>query len=756
MILFFNNQAKEWTEALPIGNGSMGGMVYGGKNKDKISLNEDTLWSGYPKDYTNKNALSHLEKIRSMIFTGDIKEAQELLEKECLGDFTEAYQPLGDLNIKFNNKHIKNYKRQLDLSSGIVNVSYLSDNCRINREYYCSYIDKCMVVSIKSEMHNLDIELSAESQLKHKTYYEDGQLLLEGVCPDVSLPAYLRRKDGVKYDDNNAMAFSYLADVATDGKINYHPQGIKITDASYINIVAVSGTGFIKYDKMPINNPYIITDKLKQRLIKLKSYTIDEIKNKHIIDYKSLYNRTSFSINGISDNSLIDVDKELKLIKKGKDSGTLATVYLNYAKMLYITGSREGTQPLNLQGIWNNILTPPWSSNYTVNINTEMNYWLVNQLGLYECFSPMAELIREISERSAEVSLNQYGIAGGFVCNHNTDIWRMPTPTGGDSCYAYFPLAGGWLATHIYDYYEYTLDTEFLKKHFSIIEAAAIFCLNWLVEHNGTLTVCPSTSAENKFRYKDSTLSVAYGSAVDLGIIKQVFSDYLNASLALDIDNELREKVLESIDKIAPFNIGSDKCITEWQEEYEEVEKGHRHFSPAISLHPFSVVQYYKDRNMVRAIENLLDKRCKYGSGHTGWSASWLISMYARLHREQDCKFFIDKLFTDSTYPNLFDKHPPFQIDGNFGAPHGFIEMLFQYEQGIIELMPACLKEWKDGKFCGVKIKEGYTIDMEWENNRVKYINVLSIKNDYINIRYKGQITQYKLTQGIPTTINID
>ena len=744
MLLSYKSVAKKFEEAFPIGNGSTGVMVYGGIGREKLSFNEDTLWSGVPKMTDNPNALLRLPEIRSLIFEGKVKEAQNLLEKTSLGDYSEAYMPLGNLYINFRESFKKNYERYLDTSSATAYVKYNGKNSDITRKYFCSYADKCTVARINSTARDINLSLDVYSPLRSSKRVEGNDtIILEGIAPDKAIPNYVVTKNHVRYTKLRGMAFALCAKVLTDGELTLSEGTPTVTDASYVDIIIVTGTGFKSYNLFPESNAKMVSAYLMGRLEGLSMRSVDELEERHLKDFKSEFNRFSFVLGNKVEK--IYLAEELKKVKRGEYTPELISAYVEFAKMLILTGSRKGTQPTNLQGIWNESTCPPWSSNYTVNINTQMNYWLQNKIGFFDCYEPFEKMLVELSEAGADTAEKWYGVKKAFCCNHNTDIWRKTTPVKGYAGYAFYPSAGGWLATHLYDYYEYTMDKSYLEKNFPVLEKAVRFELGWLVEHDGYLTVCPSTSPENSYYSNGETVAIGYGSAHELSIAEKLFRDYVNASRELGINTPILEQVINAIPRLQPLKVTEDGCLAEWDCPYEEKELGHRHLSHLVGFFPFDNIRYYRDEEKTNAVSNALRRRMLNGGAGTGWSAAWVLNLYARLHDAESAEKMVRRILASSTYPNLFDAHPPFQIDGNYGGAAGILEMLAQSEDGIIELMPALPDGWVRGEVKNLRLKGGYSLDMVWWNGEIGEVFVSSDVATTVTIRYNGQIKTYNV-----------
>lgn len=706
--LFYKKPARFWKQALPLGNGFLGFMVYGGTKTETIAVNDATLWSGYPKDQDNPESLENLDKVRELIFAGNNAEADKLAEKKLIGHYSESYLPLGKIKIKFSKACATGYVRQLDLSTAIHTV----ESNLMTRDAFVSYPDKVGVYHIESKAP-IDFNIQLTCKLKSQTVVDD-TINLVGQAPDYVAPNYLRtEKKPIRYDEGKGMAFAMRIIAKTDGQSYTKNNRLYIKKAKQATIYVVTNTGFIGFDKMPITDIGYCLENCKKQF---QGITLDygKLKSAHIADYQTLYNRQEIKI---SKNSDLPTDVLVKNAKKGFVDTALAELFYNFGKYMTIAGSRIGGQALNLQGIWNDSTRPPWSGNYTTNINTQMNYWGTSAINLAECLEPYINMVYETMQRGKKTAQINYGCQG-FACNHNVDIWKKTAPVQGDSNFMYAPLCGVWLANELYEHLSYGQLEEYRAKIEEIVKEATRFSSDYLVEHDGYLVTCPSASPENVFYNNGVRSRLDYASSFELGLISQTFKNYLQIDSASGFANEIKEKQA----RLYPFSVG-ETGICEWHTYYDTPEKGHRHFSPLYALHPARVLSYHKDKDkeLIEGVRKLYHIRLDNVKQYFGWSGAWAINLAARLHESETVKRVIDAMMSHSVFYNLFDVHPPFlfQIDGNFGFISGLNEALVGVDDGIIELLPALPKEWKDGSVKGMRTVGGYEIDFIWRDGEV-------------------------------------
>ncbi len=707
----YNKSARKWREALPIGNGFTGVMVYGSHKKERLCFNDGTLWSGYPKDYNSADSFDALKKVRSLIFEGKNNEADALCENKMKGFYSETFLPLGDILLAFSKSNQGIKSRKLDLSTGIHTV----ESSGMKSEVFSSYPDKVTVYRLKSDKR-FSVKIKAKSKLHYRVGTEDTMLFLYGNAPDYVAPNYLRTElFPVKYNEKKGMAFCLLAQVDTDGVIESKKNNITIKNATELTIYFAVETGFNGFDKMPCTDTDVVIRKCKSHLLGIeKNY--DNLKKRHIEDFSSLYNQQSISFNSDIE---IPADELIKSIKNGSDEKSLCELLYNYGKYMIISGSRKGGQPLNLQGIWNHSIRPPWSSNYTVNINTQMNYWGASRSGLSECIEPLIQMVYEALNTGRKTAEINYGCSG-FACNHNVDIWRKTPPVQGNANYMFAPLCGVWLANEIYAHYCNGYLNVYKDKIKEIVTEAARFANDFLVLHNKYYVVCPSASPENVFMNNGKRCKLDYASAFDMGLVRQVFKN----AIELSDDENLKTEIAEKYSKLYPFKNGANG-ICEWHKDYDTPEKGHRHFSPLYAFYPANSIGYYENKEETEWIKKLFQYRLVHSGQHIGWSAAWAICLAARLRDANTARSVIKGLLCHAIFSNLFCVHPPFyfQIDGNLGFVAGINEMLITEENGAVELLPALPENFAQAGNVKNMVVNGAKISFKWSNGKVTEIS---------------------------------
>lgn len=706
----YTKAAKTWREALPLGNGYMGLMIYGSLKKERLCFNDGTLWSGYPKDYNSNESLKNLERVRRLIFEGKKAEADALCEEKMTGFYSEAFMPLGEITLKFRGVDKACYSRSLDLSNAVHTVK--SKGC--TAEAFSSYPDKISVYRIKTDKP-FSVKIKAKSKLKYEVGTEENNLFLFGNAPDYAAPNYLRTElHPIRYNDKKGMAFCLQTQVQTNGKICRNSNHIKVKNATELILYFATATGFNGFDKMPETSRNTVKQKCKA-LLNSVSKDYDTLKTNHIDDYSSLYNNQRISFNCDND---ITADVLLKSVKNGNDEKALTELLYNYGKYMIISGSRKGGQALNLQGIWNNSVRPPWSSNYTVNINTEMNYWGASRSGLSDCIEPLINMVYETMQNGRKTAKINYG-CHGFACNHNVDLWRKTPPVKGDANYMFAPLCGVWLSNEIYSHYKNGFLEDYTDKIKEIVTESARFACDFLVMHDGKYVICPSASPENVFTHNGKTCKLNFASAFDMGLVRQAFQN----ALELSDDNELKAEIKEKTPLLYPFKEGKNG-ICEWHKDYETPEPGHRHFSPLYAFYPANVIGFYSNKNQIEWVRNLFKARTNNSTQYIGWSAAWAICLSARLREKETAQKVIRSMLTHSVFKNLFCIHPPFyfQIDGNLGFVAGINEMLITEENGIVELTPALPDNFgKSGEVRNMVVN-GVKISFKWQNGLVTEI----------------------------------
>lgn len=770
--LRYTEPATKWTEALPVGNGRLGAMIFGDPLIEHLQLNEATLWSGAPREWNNPGARVVLSEVRAALKANDQVTATDLSRK-MQGPYNESYQPLGDLRLTMTGGEggaIEDYARTLDLDRAVEKVTYRIGDATFTREVFSSFPDQVIVVRIKcNRAGRINLLAAAESALRSSVETKEQNLLiLRGRAPAHVDPSYLASPHPINYDagpNPEGMTFELRVRVlAEGGSVKAKGINVSVQSADAVTLLLSAATSFNGPDRSPGRDGVKPEVAATRDLAAAQTHPYEDLLARHVGDYQTLFRRVSLDLGETPACAGLTIEQRLRRFAEGQPDPGLAALLYQYGRYLLISSSRPGGLPANLQGIWNDSMRPPWSANWTLNINAEMNYWPAEETNLAECHEPFLTFIEGLAVHGKKTAEVNYG-APGWVVHHNTDIWMQTSPVGdygeGDPMWANWAMGSGWLSQDLWEHFAFGRDRTFLRERaWPVMRGAAEFYLAWLIEDkDGYLVTAPSTSPENSFYLPDGRqASVTTGATMDLSIAWDLFTNCLEAARVLGIDDAFTQRLATAKAKLHPLQVGARGQLQEWRDDFMETDVHHRHTSHLFGLYPGRQITP-ETPALFAAARRSLELR---GDESTGWALGWRLNLWARLGDGDHAYIFVKNLLRPvdnpthtnyasggGVYPNLFDAHPPFQIDGNFAFTAGVSEMLLQSELGEIRLLPALPSAWPNGFIRGLRARGGFEVEVEWHDGALFAAKIRNISaTESIQVKYRAHIALLKIEQG--------
>ena len=750
MVLWYEQPGVQWHEGLPIGNGYMGAMVFGRVQEERIALNESTFWSGMPHDYNDPEAYKYFEKIKQLVFAEKFKEAEEMVNKHFYGKPTaqQAYQPLGDLllNFKVTGDPIKNYHRELDMETGVVTISYADGDVKMTREIFMSYPDHVMVMKVSADKPGrVSVEAKLKSHFTEQIITEENKLILTGRWKYIpERESWLIAKvagPGMNFQTS-------LTAVPENGKVESTDSSLLVTNANSVTFILTAATSFVDYADIS-GDPAAKCEKIMSGV---KGKDFAALKNTHVEDFNNLMGRVHLKIG----NSLMNerpTDERLADLRKGQPDPDLLSKIFQFGRYILVSSSRAGSEPANLQGRWNEDLLPNWGSKYTVNINTQMNYWPAEVTNLSECHLPLFDLLKDLSNNGAKTARTYYN-AGGWVVHHNTDLWRGTAPVDA-ARYGMWPTGGGWLCQHIWEHYLFTGDVDFLNEYYPVMKGSAQFLLDIMdVEPKHNWLVVPfSMSPEQGYfiRDKKEEMFLSSSTTMDVGIIRDLFPNCIEAQKILNTDHEFGGKLTQALKKIPPYQIGKDGLLQVWLEDWRRGNEGHN-MSANFGFFPGRSITLRGDPEIAAAIQKWLEPR----NGNMGWPTAWDICDWARLENGEQVDTVIRNFFLETSGRGIGNNlhNTRFnQSDANYGFTAGIAECLLQSHAGEIALLPALPPSWKNGAVSGLRARGGFEVSMRWKAGKLEACDIRSLGGKPCTVRYGMKTKTYQIPEGDTITI---